>query len=49
VDAGQSRRDQQHSHGCSNASVPLYRIFQHIKLVLIALAQIGMQVVPVRR
>jgi uncharacterized membrane protein YccF (DUF307 family) len=29
--------------------VPLYRIFQHIKLALIALAPIGMQVVPVRR
>ena len=29
--------------------VPLYRIFQHIKLALIALALIGMQVVPVRR
>jgi len=27
----------------------LYRIFQHIKLALIALAPIGMQVVPVRR
>jgi uncharacterized membrane protein YccF (DUF307 family) len=29
--------------------VLLYQIFQHIKLALIALAPIGMQVVPVRR